>query len=94
MMLFVLILKYREIVSNMIVDERPINPDKKYLEEYLESLEANVVREIVPAVVGYGGYVSWGGTGCGSGCGGVEEDWAVIIESSVMPVLDVGGEVP
>ena len=23
----------------MIVDERPINPDKKYLEEYLESLK-------------------------------------------------------
>ena len=52
-----------------------------------------MVWAVVPAVVGYGGYVGWSGTGCGSGCGGVEEDWAVIIESSVMPVLDVGGEV-
>ena len=26
-------------------------------------------------------------------CGGVEEDWTVFIEGSVMPVLDVGGEV-
>ena len=52
-----------------------------------------MVREIVPAVVGYGGYVSWSGTGCGSGCCGVEEDWTVIIEGSVMPVLDVGGKV-
>ena len=52
-----------------------------------------MVWAVVPAVVGYGGYVSWGGTGCGSGCGGVEEDWTVIIEGSVMPVLDVGGKV-
>ena len=65
----------------------------EFFAKYLESLKANVVREIASAVVGYGGYVSWRGTGCGLGCGGVEEDWTVIVEGSVMPVLDVGGEV-
>lgn len=58
----------------------------------LKSLKSNVVREILPAIVGYSGNVCFSGNGCRAGCGGVEEDWAVIIEGSVVPVLDVGGE--
>jgi hypothetical protein len=53
----------------------------------LEGMQDNAIWEIVVAIVGYGSNGCWCGSLVLFGC--VKEDWAFIIEGSVMPTQKI-----